>query len=133
MLPISRKLGRCLACFAAFVAAACLLPAAPGQTTAKLGAPEIQGEAGKVESLPQPVYVRPSEESRLQPIDLVTALRLAGTNNLDIAQAQQFVAQASAVLQRANAQLLPNINVGSTYVDHDGQIQKTEGNIIKAN
>src|SRR5262249_46087285 len=35
-----------------------------------------------------------------------------------------------AVLLRARASFLPNFNIGGTYTAHDGQIQKTEGNII---
>lgn len=68
-----------------------------------------------------------------EPISLPAALKLAQTNNLDIAQAQATVQQFQAILSRARAQLLPNLNLGSTYAGHDGQIQKTEGNIITVN
>jgi outer membrane protein TolC len=71
--------------------------------------------------------------ARALPINLITALRLAQTNNLDIAQGQQVVNQAQASLSRANVLLLPNLNLGSTYTRHEGNISKTEGNIIKAN
>src|SRR5207244_10839635 len=67
------------------------------------------------------------------PITLPAALRLAQTSNLDIAQAREVVAQARAALDRAKVQLLPNFNLGSTYSHHEGNIQKTEGNIIKVN
>ncbi len=67
------------------------------------------------------------------PISLPVALRLAGTTNLDIAQAREVVAAAGAALQRANVSWMPNFNLGSTYAEHEGNIQKTEGNIIKAN
>ncbi len=67
------------------------------------------------------------------PLNLAMALRLAQTNNLDIAQAREVVNQASAQLARARALILPNANLGSTYVDHEGNIQRTEGNVIKAN
>jgi outer membrane protein TolC len=68
-----------------------------------------------------------------QPISLPVALRLAETANLDIAQAQQVIARARAALQRAFVMGLPNINLGSSYVRHEGMFQKTEGNIIKVN
>src|SRR5262249_55473279 len=67
------------------------------------------------------------------PIDLVTALRLAGTNNLDIARAREVVTQGQIQLQRAQLLVLPNVGIGSTYFKHEGNIAKTEGNIIKAN
>ncbi len=73
------------------------------------------------------------DESRLMPITLSAALRLAGTSNLDIAQSREVVRRAQIQLQRARILLLPNVNVGSTYVDHVGQIQRTEGNVISAN
>lgn len=70
---------------------------------------------------------------QVMPIDLATALRLAQTNNLDIAQARETVKQAEAQLTRARALILPTVNLGSTYVDHEGNIQRTEGNVVKAN
>jgi outer membrane protein TolC len=67
------------------------------------------------------------------PVSLPVALRLGRVNNLDIAQAREGVNAARAVLERARAGILPNLNVGSTYSEHEGNIAKTEGNIIKAN
>jgi outer membrane protein TolC len=68
-----------------------------------------------------------------QPINLAAALRLAETANLDIAQAREIAAQARFALNRAQVTALPSLNLGSTYAKHEGNIQKTEGNIIKAN
>jgi outer membrane protein TolC len=67
------------------------------------------------------------------PIDLFTALRLAQTTNLDIAQAREAVELARAAQLRARVQILPNFNIGSAYTHHEGTVQKTEGNIIFAN
>jgi outer membrane protein TolC len=67
------------------------------------------------------------------PIDFATALRLAGTNNLDIAWAREVVTQSEIVLRRVQLTILPNVNIGSTYFKHEGQIAKTEGNIITVN
>jgi hypothetical protein len=67
------------------------------------------------------------------PINLPTALRLALTSNLEIAQAREIVNQARARQQSAQVAVLPNLNLGSTYNQHEGNISKTEGNIIKAN
>jgi outer membrane protein TolC len=41
--------------------------------------------------------------------------------------------QAGASFDRARVSWLPNFNLGSTYSKHEGNIAKTEGNIIKAN
>jgi outer membrane protein TolC len=68
-----------------------------------------------------------------QPINLPVALRLAETANLDIAQAREVAQRARAGLLRAQVLALPNLNVGSTYVDHEGNIQRTEGNVVKVN
>jgi outer membrane protein TolC len=67
------------------------------------------------------------------PISLPVALRLAWVANLDIAQAREVVAQARAALQRAQVVVLPNFNLGSTLVDHEGMIQNTAGNVAKVN
>jgi outer membrane protein TolC len=67
------------------------------------------------------------------PINLPAALQLAFSSNLDIVQAREGVNQARARLSKANLVLIPNFNLGSAYNHHEGNIQKTEGNIIKAN
>jgi outer membrane protein TolC len=67
------------------------------------------------------------------PIDLRIALRLSLTSNLDIAQAREVVNQAQARRQAADVVVLPNFNLGAAYNSHEGNISKTEGNIIKAN
>ncbi|HXG08909.1 MAG TPA: TolC family protein [Gemmataceae bacterium] len=67
------------------------------------------------------------------PITFDAALRLAQTNNLDIAQARQVVAQAQALLERARVQVLPNATFFTSYVDHEGRIQQAIGNILNTN
>jgi outer membrane protein TolC len=67
------------------------------------------------------------------PLDLQTALRLTVSNNLDIAIAQQVVAQAEAALERARVLMVPTANLGSTYLNHQGQIQQAVGNILTTN
>jgi outer membrane protein TolC len=64
---------------------------------------------------------------------LLDALRLASLSNLDIALARQVVEQAQAGRELARVIWLPNINVGSTYVDHEGRIQQANGNILDVN
>ena len=101
--------------------------------------PNVRASFGRpvgVASQPPPAPPAPFaglDESRLMPITLSAALRLAGTSNLDIAQAREVVRRAQIQLQRARILLLPNVNLGSTYVDHEGQIQRTEGNVVTVN
>jgi outer membrane protein TolC len=67
------------------------------------------------------------------PIALPVALRLAQTTNLDIAQAREVVNAAGAASSRANALILPDFTLPADYTYHNGNIQKTEGNIEKVN
>lgn len=84
------------------------------------------------EELPPPKVVssgKPPPSDRY-PIDLTTALQLAGANNLQIALASERIRQSQARLEGAEAQWLPSLNLGVTYTRHDGRIQDTRGEII---
>ena len=87
---------------------------------------------GQVPGIPVSEGASPDKRPSL-PIDFPTALRLTLTSNLDIAQAREVVNQARARQQAADVTVLPNFNLGSAYNHHEGNISKTEGNIIKAN
>lgn len=65
------------------------------------------------------------------PIDLGSALKLAGTENPELLLARQRVVEATALRQLAAAQILPNLNVGANYDGHRGAIQQDVGNILK--
>jgi outer membrane protein TolC len=65
-----------------------------------------------------------------QPIDLPTALRLAGAQNLDVQIARERVNEAKAQQQSATAQFFPWISAGVAYRQHDQNIQDVQGNII---
>lgn len=67
------------------------------------------------------------------PIDLGTALRLAGAENPELLLARQRVVEATALRQLAVAQILPNINAGTNYDGHRGVLQQDNGNILKVN
>jgi outer membrane protein TolC len=78
--------------------------------------------------------VSPAEEvppSDRYPLDLPTALRLAGANNLQIALAAERVRQAQARLQGAEAGWLPSLQFGAGYNSHEGRIQDTSGRILE--
>lgn len=64
------------------------------------------------------------------PIDLPTALRLAGAQNLDIKIAQERLAEARANHSSAIAQFFPWLAPGIAYAQHDGFLQDTPGNIL---
>jgi outer membrane protein TolC len=66
-------------------------------------------------------------------VTLTDVLRLASVANLDIAQARLAVERARAAQLQARSTLLPNLSLGSAYNNHQGTIQKTEGNIITMN
>jgi outer membrane protein TolC len=64
------------------------------------------------------------------PINLPTALQLAGVRPIDIALASERIRVASAQLDRAHVLWLPTIQVGVDYFRHDGQIQDVGGTVF---
>ncbi len=66
------------------------------------------------------------------PINLPTALQLAGARAVDVAAASERIRVAAAQLQGARALWLPNITLGGDYNRHDGRIQAIDGTIINA-
>lgn len=65
------------------------------------------------------------------PIDLGSALALAGAENPELLLARQRVLEATALRQLAAAQILPNLNFGTNYNAHNGALQQSNGNILK--
>jgi outer membrane protein TolC len=63
------------------------------------------------------------------PINLATALQLAGAAPLDISLASEQIQAAAARLERAEALWLPTVVLGGDYFRHDGQIQDVAGNV----
>lgn len=64
------------------------------------------------------------------PIDLYSALRLAGEQNPQVLIAQQRVVEAVALSQLAAAQFLPTLNMGVNLDAHWGVLQQSTGNIL---
>jgi len=65
------------------------------------------------------------------PIDLATALNLAGLKNPEILLARERITEAAAIKRFAAAQALPSLNVGSNFNLHRGALQQANGNILK--
>ena len=84
-------------------------PATPGPLD-RLGAPLVPGQT-------------------IQPIDLASALRLAGARDLDIATARQQVLRALGELDQARGLWLPSLFTGPTYYRLDGQVQAINGQV----
>jgi outer membrane protein TolC len=71
--------------------------------------------------------------AEVSPIDLNTALRLAGVQNPELLVARQLVLEAVAQRQLAAAQFIPSFNGGSSYDSHTGNLQQSNGNILSVN
>src|SRR5713226_9715847 len=65
--------------------------------------------------------------SQLLTIDLPSALRLAGAQNIDIQLAREKLAEAYAAEESAIERFFPWVAPGVTYRKHDNLIQNTEG------
>jgi len=68
--------------------------------------------------------------SNVHLIDLPTALRLAGAQNLDIQIARERVAEAKANDESALWQFFPSLTAGVSYRQHDNLLQDVDGKII---
>jgi len=65
----------------------------------------------------------------IEPIDLPSALRLAGARDLDIAIAKERVGQSLAELEQARVLWLPSLYLGPNWIRHDGQAQIVQGQV----
>jgi outer membrane protein TolC len=70
------------------------------------------------------------ETKDVHPIDLATALRLAGAQNLDVQLAREKLAEARANNEGATWQFFPWLAPGFAYRAHDNAIQNVQGEII---
>lgn len=84
-------------------------------------------------AVPLPPDAAGVPDARPLPIDLPTALRLAGVSPLDIAVAAERLKVAAAQYDRASLLWLPNLAAGVDYYRHDGQIQDILGTVFPTN
>ncbi len=106
-------------------ASACL--AQPGPVPSATPPNSDSGIKADGVQLAKPVGER---ELRPLPIDLATALQLAGSRPIDVQLAHERVRGAGAQLLQANALWLPSITIGGDYFRHDGDIQDSTGAIV---
>lgn len=82
--------------------------------------------------LPNPnANVTPSPDEAM-PISLAAVLELARASNLEIRKAVERVNESQVQLSLAKTQWLPSLNLGTSYLKHEGQTQDIPGNIITA-
>jgi outer membrane protein TolC len=67
----------------------------------------------------------------VQQIDLATALRLAGLNNLDLALVRTAEQQAVAANDAATLRFVPSVTVGETFAHRSGADQQTSGAMLE--
>ncbi|HEV3342966.1 MAG TPA: TolC family protein [Pirellulales bacterium] len=97
------------------------------------GQPENQGPGG----LPPGAPPNPPSSSsggfrqgESTTIDLASALQLAGVRNPEIMLARERVTETVAIRQFAAAQILPNLNAGTNFDTHSGNLQQSSGHIL---
>ncbi len=118
---------------------------APGLIGATLLAGVCQTSAAppaeKTEETPRPKRVAPELpprppsllDDKTDPIDLASALQLAGVKNAEILLARERVVESVALRQFAAAQILPSLNAGTNFDSHTGPLERSNGLIQKEN
>src|SRR5688572_29494698 len=96
----------------------------------QLPAPAAQTPVAQSQSSALPPEAPNIPNAHVYPINLPTALQLAGVEPLDIAVASERLKVACAQLDRARVLWLPNVNVGVDYFRHDGRIQDVRGDVF---
>ncbi len=89
---------------------------------------------GPTPPLPTPAATTPPtipQSAAPFPIDLSAALRLADNQNPVIGEARTLILGALAERQAARALLLPYLNTGTSYHDHTGPLQRSNGAILQ--
>jgi len=85
------------------------------------------------DSFAQPVAAAANQgATNVCPIDLPTALQLAGAQNLDVRIARERLAEAKANHAGAVAQFFPWLSPGAAYRRHENRIQAVDGSIFDA-
>jgi outer membrane protein TolC len=107
------------------------------------GRPVLAQAPARGETLPPPRRALPDVPTpplaasilsdQVKPIDLASALRLAGVQNPEILLARERVTEAVAAHRLAVVQILPTLNAGTNFDAHTGPLQQSTGTIINVN
>lgn len=81
-------------------------------------------------TIPPEEALKPLLDQNYTPINLLSALQLAGVQNNNILASQQRVLESVALRQLAAVQFLPTLNYGGSYDLHRGVLQQSTGNIL---
>jgi outer membrane protein TolC len=73
---------------------------------------------------------QPAAADSTYPIDLATALRLAGAQNLDVQLARNAVDEAHANYASAVERFLPSLVPSASYLRHTGRDQAVDGSVV---
>src|ERR1700716_4260187 len=74
----------------------------------------------------------PAAAGSTYPIDLATALRLAGAQNLDVQLARNAVDEAHANYTSSVERFIPALVPSASYLRHTGRDQNVDGTLIDA-
>ena len=124
----------CHCCVLAILAAASLAlgQQVAGEKSDKEQSPKSEDK--KTTSEGEAIPLLPSLlDDRSQPIDLASAMQLAGVQNPEILLARERTVEAVALRQLAAAQFLPSINAGTSLDHHNGILQQSTGTMLKVN
>jgi outer membrane protein TolC len=91
---------------------------------------DVIGEMPSASPVAIKASLRQLRGASVVPIDLATALALAGVQNPELLIAQTRISESIAQHQFAAAQFLPTINLGTNYDGHVGALQQSSGNIL---
>ena len=92
--------------------------------------PAAEGTAGNMAYSTSSLPLSDLLGTEVAPIDLASALSMAGVQNPEMLIARQRVVEAVAERQLAAATLLPSLRAGLSYDDHTGPLQQSFGNIL---
>jgi outer membrane protein TolC len=111
---------------------------APADRPPQIGTPplsdrDLSGSQPAKGLAPFPITPLTILAPEVQPIDLTSALRLAGVQNPELNVARTRILEAAAERQLAAAYFLPSINPGFDYDAHSGVLQQSNGNILSLN
>ncbi|HET6881354.1 MAG TPA: TolC family protein [Pirellulales bacterium] len=87
----------------------------------------LPGSRTQAETVDAPPIIAPGDEVYV--IDLPTTIRLLAAANPTVASARELVRETLALQTRARIMLLPSLNAGTTYHNHQGNFQASTGQI----